>query len=103
VVEAATGAERAVKVLDGQPDPVSVERFRREASALARLGGRGVVSIHSSGVEGNRLYFVMDRFVEMSKSELESNGARRAEIGDLYAEAGDEANASRFRERGRVK
>ncbi len=60
VVEEATGAERAIKVLERELDPESVERFRREAQALARLGGQGVVAVHRFGVEGKRLFFVMD-------------------------------------------
>jgi hypothetical protein len=57
---APTGALRAVKVMNGVPDPVSIERFRREARALAKLDGRGVVTVHEMGVEGRSAYFVMD-------------------------------------------
>ena len=38
-----TGVERAVKVLNN-PRPATFERFRREVTALASLGGEGVVS-----------------------------------------------------------
>jgi tetratricopeptide (TPR) repeat protein len=60
VRELTTGAERALKVLEGALDPETVVRFRREAEALARLDGRGVVPVHSSGLADGRLYFVMD-------------------------------------------
>jgi hypothetical protein len=60
VRDLATGADRALKVLSGDPDPESVVRFRREAEALARLGAHGVVPVHRSGAEGGQLYFVMD-------------------------------------------
>ncbi len=55
-----TGAERAVKVLGGDVDPESVTRFRREAEAIARLGGRGIVVIHESGLERGHLWYAMD-------------------------------------------
>jgi len=55
-----TGAVRAVKVLTLALDPETVERFRREAEALARVAGDGVVPVHETGVEGGRLWFAMD-------------------------------------------
>jgi hypothetical protein len=54
-----TGAIRALKVMSGAPDPESVVRFRREAEAVARVGGRGVVAVHETGVDRGRLYFAM--------------------------------------------
>jgi serine/threonine-protein kinase len=54
-----TGAVRAVKVLDGAPDAEAVDRFRREAAALARAQGEGVVPVHDVGVADGRLYFGM--------------------------------------------
>ena len=55
-----TGAVRALKVLDAVPDVETVERFRREAEALARLGGAGVLVVHEAGVERGRLWLAMD-------------------------------------------
>lgn len=55
----ATGALRAVKVSTAAANPEALERFRREAEALARAGGEGVVPVHESGLEGGRLYIVM--------------------------------------------
>jgi hypothetical protein len=54
-----TGARRAVKLLEGS-DPEGFARFRREAAALARVGGAGVVAVHDSGHEGGRAWFAMD-------------------------------------------
>jgi hypothetical protein len=55
----ATGAVRALKLLD-QPGSVElVARFRREAEALARLGGDGVVPIHELGVDERRPFYIM--------------------------------------------
>src|SRR5947209_427586 len=66
-----TGAVRAVKLLDALPDPTSQDRFRREIEALARVGGKGVVTIHESGVEGGRSFFAM---------ELMAGGSLRARL-----------------------
>ena len=55
-----TGARRALKVLEGVPDPDRLARFRREAEALARLEGKGVVPIHEMSTEKGRFGFVMD-------------------------------------------
>ncbi len=54
-----TGALRAVKVLRAVADPEILARFRREAEALARVGGGGVVPVHEVGVEKGRLYVVL--------------------------------------------
>src|SRR5271167_2179095 len=56
----ATGALRALKVIEGQLDQLTLARFEREAQALARVGGQGIVGIHETGRAGERLYFVMD-------------------------------------------
>src|SRR5205814_1742897 len=67
-----TGARRALKVLESSGDPEIVERFRREAEALARVAGSGIVSVHEAGVAGRRLYYVMD---------LMPGGSLRARLG----------------------
>ena len=54
------GAIRALKLLDGVPDAEGLERFRREAQALARLDGKGVVPVHDSGEASHRFYFAME-------------------------------------------
>jgi len=65
-----TGALRAVKVLEGDLDPESVERFRREAQALARAGGVAL-AVHEVGHEPGRMWFAM---------ELCSGGSLRARL-----------------------
>jgi hypothetical protein len=55
-----TGALRALKLLAGGVDAESVLRFKREAEVLARVGGRGIVSVHETGFERGRLWFAMD-------------------------------------------
>jgi hypothetical protein len=54
-----TGVVRALKVLDRAPDAEAMERFRREAAALARAQGMGVVPVHDLGVDGGRMFFAM--------------------------------------------
>src|SRR5581483_7582565 len=54
-----TGAARAVKVVPAS-DPEAIVRFRREAEALARVSGAGIVAIHDIGVERGQLWFAMD-------------------------------------------
>src|SRR5579872_4782045 len=54
-----TGAIRALKIVIGTPDPVSMARFRREIETLARAGGDGIVPVHEAGEEKGRLYLVM--------------------------------------------
>ena len=56
----ATGADRALKIFEGEMDAERVARFRRDAEALARLGGPGVVTVHTTGVVDGRVYFIMD-------------------------------------------
>jgi WD40 repeat protein len=70
-----TGTIRAVKLLDGVPGPEEVERFRREAQALARVSGEGVVPIHEIGVLSGRLAIVLGFMTGGSlRSRLETAG-----------------------------
>src|SRR5579883_595752 len=55
-----TGAVRALKLVDGVPDRETLARFEREAAALARVGGDGVVPVHEAGLAQGRYWFVMD-------------------------------------------
>jgi tRNA A-37 threonylcarbamoyl transferase component Bud32/ribosomal protein L40E len=52
----------ALKVLHGEltSDPVFVERFLREAQAMARLAHPGIVSVHDFGERGGRCFLVME-------------------------------------------
>jgi formylglycine-generating enzyme required for sulfatase activity/predicted Ser/Thr protein kinase/tetratricopeptide (TPR) repeat protein len=52
----------AVKVLLGAigPDSPTLERFKREAKATAKLEHPGIVKIHEFGREKDRFFFVMD-------------------------------------------
>ncbi len=54
-----TGALRALKMLSGEADRELLARFRREAEALARVAGEGIVPVHEAGVEKGRLYIVL--------------------------------------------
>jgi serine/threonine-protein kinase len=73
----ATGAVRALKLLDAANDPDLEERFRREAEALGRAGGAGVVPVHELGFEGGRPYIVMGLMPGGSlRSRLASAGRR---------------------------
>ncbi len=56
---ARTGALRALKVMTLTPDEEAIARFEREKEILARVGGRGVVPIHDSGMERGHLWFSM--------------------------------------------
>ena len=69
-----TGAIRAVKVIAGTADEELLARFRREANALARAGGEGVVPIHEAGFDRGRLFLVMG---------LMSNGSLRDRVGKV--------------------
>ncbi|HZV00077.1 MAG TPA: serine/threonine-protein kinase [Planctomycetota bacterium] len=75
---APTGAVRALKVLEGAADPVTVERFRREAQALARVGADVAVAVHETGAERGRVFYVMDF---MPGGSLEARLERDARIG----------------------
>ncbi|MBL4847407.1 MAG: serine/threonine protein kinase [Planctomycetes bacterium] len=55
------GVLRAVKLLTGRMTPHRVERFAREAQALARLNHPSVVAIHDVGqTDAGELYYAMD-------------------------------------------
>jgi hypothetical protein len=56
----ATGAVRAIKVLDRTSDPELAARFRRESEALARVGPGVAVAIHEVGQEDSCVFYVMD-------------------------------------------
>ncbi len=65
-----TGVIRAVKLLEGAPDLEGLERFQREAQALARVAGRGVVPVHKVSVEQGRLFLAMDLLAGGSLRDL---------------------------------
>lgn len=67
-----TGAIHALKLLHGLAGPEGVARFRREAEALARLGGQGVVGVHEVWCEAGTLVLAMD---------LMEGGSLRARMG----------------------
>jgi WD40 repeat protein len=70
-----TGALRALKVVQGSVDPESLERFKREAEALARSGGEGVVPVHEAALERGRLYVAMGLMAGGSlRARLEREG-----------------------------
>src|SRR5262245_59091176 len=56
------GREVALKVLHGEltGDPVFVERFLREAQAMARLAHPGIVAVHDYGERGGRCFLMME-------------------------------------------
>jgi serine/threonine-protein kinase len=62
----------AVKVLAHAPDipPAVVERFRREAQALAVLDHPGIVAIKDSGEDDGRLFIVMEYIDGSSLDEV---------------------------------
>ncbi|MCO5168553.1 MAG: serine/threonine protein kinase [Planctomycetes bacterium] len=55
-----TGAVHALKVLEHVTTAEEAARFRREAEALARLDGAGVVAVHALWVEDRRMVLAMD-------------------------------------------
>src|SRR4051812_42659691 len=57
--ERTTGVVRAVKILDATLRRGGLDRFRREAQALARVG-KGVVPVHAFGVDKGRAWYAMD-------------------------------------------
>jgi hypothetical protein len=50
----------AIKILHDPSDPAAVERFRREAQAVAALEHPGIVSIYDYGVDDGRHYLVLE-------------------------------------------
>ncbi|MDQ5823405.1 MAG: protein kinase [Chloroflexota bacterium] len=55
------GVKRAVKVLSGEIDRETIERFRREAHAGAMLDHRNLVTVHDAKVgSDSRIYLIMD-------------------------------------------
>ena len=57
----ATGADRALKLLDTVADPTMRIRFQREGEALARLGQHpNVVRVHAAGVHEGRPWLAME-------------------------------------------
>src|SRR6188474_3499843 len=68
------GRDVAVKVLRpliavGEPSPDLVERFRREARAIALLDHPSIVRIYDQGLEGGVPYLVMERCAGPTLSE----------------------------------
>jgi serine/threonine protein kinase len=68
----AGGQHVALKLLTRGQDvrPQVIDRFRREAEALARLDHPGIVSIKDSGEDGGRLFFAMEYIEGESLTEL---------------------------------
>ncbi len=66
------GPRFALKLLHRDPDlrPQLIERFHREAEALARLDHPAIVSIKDSGEDGGRLFLVMEYIDGQSLTEL---------------------------------
>jgi len=58
-VHAPTGARRALKVIRTDGDPELIARFRREAEALARVAGEGIVPVHEIGVARGVVFLAM--------------------------------------------
>jgi len=61
-VQTSTGRDVAIKLLHHQRpnDPNEESRFHREVRVLAQLQHPNIVTIHDSGIAGDRRYFVMD-------------------------------------------
>jgi serine/threonine-protein kinase len=73
----ATGAERAVKVIDADlSDPEGLARFRREAETLARVDRHpNIVRVHESGAEGRVWYYAMELVSGKTLRKLLEGGA----------------------------
>lgn len=67
-----TQAMVAIKILSHHQDipPTTVERFRREAQALALLDHPGIVGIKDSGEDNGRLYLVMEHIDGASIADI---------------------------------
>jgi hypothetical protein len=77
--EGGAGRPVAVKVLEKPEHGRLLERFRREAELLARVGGHPhIVGIHAAGQEGEHPYIVM---------ELVEGGAVEPPVGDPHEAA----------------
>lgn len=73
LAERRPGGQRvAIKVLSRDSDvrPAVIERFRREAEALARLDHPGIVGIKDSGEDNGRLFLVMEYIDGESLAEM---------------------------------
>jgi serine/threonine protein kinase len=66
--------EAAVKVLEPQSDPMSRERFLREAHATASLEHPGIVRVLDCGIDGDVPYMAMELLLGQTLKEL--NGSR---------------------------
>ncbi len=53
------GRNVAIKILRGADDPETIERFRREARAAAKLSHPNIIDIYDVGDSGSIYYFVM--------------------------------------------
>lgn len=83
--------EVALKVIraGAEFDEASVERFRREAALLARLGSHPhLVGVHDAGRDGDRLWFAMDLVRGLSLSRrIEEGPLPPREAARIVAEA----------------
>lgn len=77
----ALGREVAVKMLTEQAaaDPGYVERFRREAKAIASLNHPNIVTVYDWGETGDTYYMVMEYLPEGTLGELLARQGRLAE------------------------
>jgi serine/threonine protein kinase len=78
--------ELALKTIAGARagNPLSRERFRREAKLLARINHPGVIRVHDAGEEQGVLYYVMD---VVKGESLEELVARRGPLPEREAGA----------------
>ena len=78
--DAGLGRDVAVKVIAPMyaRDPGMVERFRREARALASIRNDHVVQVFAAGTHGRSLYFTME-FVEGAPLDLVLEGYRQSD------------------------
>lgn len=80
-VQESLGRKVAVKVLRPElaDSPTAVERFRREALALARMRHPHIVSVLAAGEEAGVRYLAMDLVPGRSLAELASESVARGE------------------------